>query len=367
MMYLVNSSNYDMFELNKTEVNILETFLIKDPHSKGLSTYAMNRDKKHIPYANWSKYKHKLLYFQLISEKFTPTPRPHKFRKSESRKSQIRYHITPIGILSLLQNLNSDQISSHFIDDADHFSFLPLISKYDTDLDDLEKVFHELLKYSIKHIELKPLYHDTIEKDSKFKNILERSMQEKITLSFPTQETEMSFFRTIYTLSKEQRQIMSYLAKQKKSKKDIESLSQLFKEFDVPFTFDNYDSSVIDELILSKNHDVMINDISTHLTFLFYFYLMLCKEDDLMLYEICLNTITLSKSPSVTDDFPELVDFTKQALKLQKESLPKIKLLIEKIKNDPEIIQLFTSNLEEIQAKYLSVDFLEYIDKIMTR
>jgi len=78
-----------MFVLNATECKILETILQRDDFGsdynfKGLTTYGMTKNKGIAP-ANWSKYKDKLLYFQLVSENFEKVSKPRRPRKSESK------------------------------------------------------------------------------------------------------------------------------------------------------------------------------------------------------------------------------------------------------------------------------------------
>jgi len=92
-----------MFVLNDTECKILKKILQRDNFDsdynfKGLTTYGMTKNKgiapgnkgiapanKGIAPANWSKYKDKLLYFQLVSENFEKVSKPRRPRKSESK------------------------------------------------------------------------------------------------------------------------------------------------------------------------------------------------------------------------------------------------------------------------------------------
>ena len=107
-----------MFVLNATECKILETILQRDDFGsdynfKGLTTYEMTKNKGIAP-ANWSKYKDKLLYFQLVSETYerkSKLRRPRKSSKAQRelkrkfKKFKTRYYVNPIGFITLLQNL----------------------------------------------------------------------------------------------------------------------------------------------------------------------------------------------------------------------------------------------------------------------
>ncbi len=335
-----------MFELNKTEVKILEIIIQKDTFDsdfnfKGLTTYQMQRGKEHIPAANWTKYKDKLLHFQLVSEIYEEKSKPRKPRKSQSkinfkRKFQIRYYVTPIGFFTLLQNLKPTCIS-HYITN-DYLKFLPLISEYLPMLKELGIVFYELFKYSIEHIQLEPVGTDKIKKGEKLKSIFNRQIQEKVILSFINEQTEMTFLRTFHTLSEPEKVIVNHLTKH----------------------------------IDLQNHDELINSVSSHLTFLFYFYLMLSQEDVLLLDTICSNAI-LNNSKIQPTKFlektskDEYEQFINQIVELEKKTLPKLKSITKKIKNESKIIDLFDSNITEIEAKLLSVDFLEYLSKTMIK
>jgi len=335
-----------MFELNKTEVKILENIIQKDEFDSnfnfiGLTTYQMQKGKDNIPSANWAKYKDKLLYFQLVSENYQEKLKPRKPRKSKSKinytkKFKIRYYVTPIGFFTLLQNLKSDQISCYITND--YLKFLPLISEHLSILKKLDVVFYELFKYSIEHIELKPVGTDEIKKGEKLKSIFNRQIEEKVILSFINEQTEMVFSRTFHTFSEPEKVIVNHLTKH----------------------------------VDLQNHDELINSVSSHLTFLFYFYLMLSQKDILLLDTICTNA-TLNDSKIQSAKFIEKIpkneyeQFINQIGKLEKKILPKLKSITKKIKKDPEIIDLFDSNITEIESKLLSVDFLEYLSKTMTR
>lgn len=331
-----------MFVLNATECKILETILHRDDFDSnynfnGLTTYQMRKDHGIAP-ANWSKYKDKLLYFQLVSENFEKVSKPRRPRKSESKinfkeKFKTRYYVGPVGFLTLLQNLETNQISDYLT--TDYLKFLPLISKYLLDLQELGVLFYVLFKYSIENIELEPLGTDNIKKGEKLKSILDRQIQEKITLSFMTEQTQMSFIRNFQTLSSVEKIIVDHTLKHKR---DI------------------------------LNYDELVNSITSHLTFLFYFYLMLLQEDKLFLYKLCLDvnppnskykTTKFSEEISI-EEYKKLVE---KSVKLEKKALIKLKPLVKKIKKDHEIIKLFDSNLTEIESKLLSIDFIEHLSK----
>lgn len=333
-----------MFVLNATECKILETILQRDDFGsdynfKGLTTYGMTKNKGIAP-ANWSKYKDKLLYFQLVSENFEKVSKPRRPRKSESKinfkeKFKTRYYVNPIGFITLLQNLKPKDIRDYMT--PDYLKFLPLISKYLSDLKELGVLFYVLFKYSIENIEIKSVGTNEIKKGEKLKSIIDRQIQEKITLSFMTEQTQMSFIRNFQTLSSVEKIIVDHTLKHKRN-------------------------------IL--NYDELVNSITTHLTFLFYFYLMLLQEDKLFLHKLCLDvnppnskykTIKFSEEIPI-EEYKKLVE---KSVRLEKEVLIKLKPLIKKIKKDHEIIKLFDSNLTEIESKLLSIDFIEYLSKSM--
>ena len=333
-----------MFTLNETEQKIIE-ILVKntsfDPDKTfGFTTYEMKNLR--IPPANWTKYKDRLLHFQLVSETYEKKLKSHKprrgkrKRKTKEKEFQTRYYVTSIGFFTLLQNLKTNQISDYIT--TDYLKFLPLISKYLLDLQELGIVFYELFKYSIKHIELEPIGTDKIKKGEKLSSLQNRQIHEKTILSFMNEQTQMIFSRTFFTLSPMEKIIIS-------------------------------NSTMYLDL---QNHDELINSISNHLTFLFYFYLILSQEDNLLLNKICLNVTMCSlkfESKRFVEEIPiekyeQLVD---QSMKLENKILPKLKLITKKIKKDSEIIKLFDSNLTEIESKLLSVDFLEYLSKTMTK
>ena len=237
-----------MFTLNETELNILKNLVKKDNFDsnfnfKGLTTYEMQKGKNHIAPANWAKYKDKLQYFQLVSEiyedrlKFRKPRSGKNKRKTIGKKFKTRYYVTPIGFLTLLQNLKSDQISDYIT--TDNLRFLPLILKYLADLYELDNTFYVLLKYSLTNIELDSIGSTEIRKGEKYKNILNRQIQEKLTLSFMTQQTQMIFSRNFYTFSQIEKVVVDNVAKN----------------------------------INLLNYTELINSVTSHLTFLFYYVL----------------------------------------------------------------------------------------------
>ena len=332
-----------MFTVKETARTILE-ILVKntsfDPDKTvGFTTYEMQN--LGIPPANWTKYKDQLLYFQLVSETYEKKSKSHKprrgkrKRKTKEKEFKIRYYVTPIGFLTLLQNLKTNKISDYIT--TDYLKFLPLISKYLLDLQELGVLFYVLFKYSIENIEIKPVGTSKIKKGEKLKSIVDRQIQEKITLSFMTEQTQMSFIQNFQTLSSVEKIIVDHTLKHKRN-------------------------------IL--NYDELVNSISNHLTFLFYFYLMLLQEDKLFLHKLCLDvnppnskykTIKFSEEIPI-EEYKKLVE---KSVRLEKEVLIKLKPLIKKIKKDHEIIKLFDSNLTEIESKLLSIDFIEYLSKSM--
>jgi len=194
-----------------------------------------------------------------------------------------------------LQNLKPKDIRDYMT--PDYLKFLPLISKYLSDLKELGVLFYVLFKYSIENIEIKSVGTNEIKKGEKLKSIIDRQIQEKITLSFMTEQTQMSFIRNFQTLSSVEKIIVDHTLKHKRN-------------------------------IL--NYDELVNSITTHLTFLFYFYLMLLQEDKLFLHKLCLDvnppnskykTIKFSEEIPI-EEYKKLVE---KSVRLEKEVLIKLK------------------------------------------
>lgn len=325
-----------MIKLSRVECDILKKILdvqLNDKDNKnGLTTHGL-REKARIAAGNWDSYVGRLNYFQLVSTNYVGTKRPRTGKSKIDFQSKFvpHYYVTHIGFLVLLQNLKLKDINDYVT--TQNLQFLPLIAKYLKELKTLGPIFPAVFKYSLDKISLEPYFTDDVKKTERHKSILGRQIKVKIALSFMNEETEISIFKNFHTLSTDERIYVKHLHGQ---------------AFGFP------------------NHDELLNDLISNFTFLFYFYLVMLKHDDLFSYAISINAVSNSmniRSFKFPEEIPqEEYEYSlSQIVLLNNKFSDRLTSIIEQIRNDPKIKKLIESNLDEIDARLLSVDYLDFL------
>jgi len=302
-----------MFEITKTHAKILETMVLNQKYEEkkavGISLYGLR--KIGVAARTFEINKDILLQYQLI-----------RIIKEEKTGLQRRtyYDITPLGFFALLKWFDIKEIQEIFHKKVAK-QYLPLIEKHWNELSHMYQTgILFVLKNSIEQIDIVPPSSTIIGPMGKL-------IEEVMTLPFEMQEIKISFLRKYSTLPKD----------------ELSQIKPMIKKLSI------------------WNYDQMEIDITKRLTFVFYFNLLRTVHDNTSSTDIAFKVWQYKHPFKIQEVQMKKIARAKKAIVVEinnftvayNTTMEKASnAIMEIIKNEPELLNIFEQTLREIHQKF---------------